>query len=415
MMPKVVHIQYSTEAAGGAALRLQQAFINAGIQSQIISLQKDLPPVQNVIYLGKKERAIARINTRIQNWRNKKIPAQYGLFSHSVLSNNILNNNAVAEADIIYIHWVLNGFLSIKNFQQLVQLNKPVIFFMHDMWGITGGCHYSFDCENYKTGCNNCQMFPDRQRHHLLPAKNYRKKMKLYDGANNFYFVSPSRWLYNTARQSLLTKNKPLFYIPNVLDAKVFKPYNKTVARQLLNLNENEIIIAFGAVSVTSPYKGWPYLVEALKLLKQQDTSDNISVLIFGSGYSKTVDDAIPFKKKFMGYLSDEYSTALVYNAADVFIAPSLAEAFGFVIMESLSCGTPVVGFNTGGIRDMIDHKKNGYLAEYKNTNDIVTGIKYCIENKLEGYMLPEFDQASSIEKHKHLFNFIDNQKQKLG
>jgi glycosyltransferase involved in cell wall biosynthesis len=409
-MLKVVHIQYSTESAGGAALRLQYAFIKAGIQSQIISLQKDLPPVKNVIYLGKKERTIARLNTRIQTWRNKKTPAQYGLFSYSFLSNSIVKNETVLEADVIYIHWVLNGYLSLKNLDELAQLKKPVIFFMHDMWNISGGCHYSFDCENYKTGCNNCQMFAGKPLH-TLASKSYSKKMQLYNRFDNFYFVSPSRWLYSCSQQSPLIKNKPLFYIPNVLDTTVFKNYDKKTARQVLNLNEKEIIIAFGAVSVTSPYKGWPYLVEALKLLKEDSISDKISVLIFGSGYNKKVDDAIPFKKRFMGYLCDEYSTALVYNAADVLVVPSVADNQPTIVQESLSCGTPVVGFNVGGIPDMIEHKKNGYLAEYKNANDIVTGIKYCIENALEGYMLPEFEPALTMQKHQQLFSFINNQK----
>jgi glycosyltransferase involved in cell wall biosynthesis len=402
-MLKVVHIQYSTQSAGGAALRLQKAFINAGIQSQIVSLQKDSPAVENVIYLGKKQRAIARINCRIQAWLNKKTPSQFGLFSHSLISNNIIKNEAVLQADVIYIHWVLNGFLSLKNLKQLAGLNKPVIFFMHDMWTISGGCHYSFECENYETDCKNCQMFEGKPKH--SPAsKDYNKKMKLYNSFANFYFVSPSRWLFNCSQQSLLTKSKPLFYIPNVLDTGVFKHYDKSTARKLLNLAESEIIIAFGAVSVTSPYKGWAYLAEALKLLKQDAMLNKISVLIFGSGYNKEVDDAIPFKKRFMGYLCDEYSTALIYNAADVLIVPSLADNQPTIVQESLSCGTPVVGFNTGGIPDMIEHKKNGYLAIYKNVPDIVEGIKYCIENKIEGYMLPEFEPALTVEKHKQLF-----------
>jgi len=108
-----------------------------------------------------------------------------------------------------------------------------------------------------------------------------------------------------------------------------------------------------------------------------------------------------------MGYLQDEYSTALVYNAADVFIAPSLAEAFGYVVMEALSCGTPVVGFNVGGIPDMISHKENGYLAKYKDAEDITEGIKFCLQNKLKGYLLPAIDPALTVKKHLELFEEI--------
>jgi len=159
-------------------------------------------------------------------------------------------------------------------------------------------------------------------------------------------------------------------------------------------------VIAFGAITVDSPYKGWPYLQKALQLLKEDDSLKNISVVIFGSGYNKEIADAIPFKTRFMGYLQDEYSAALVYNAADVFIAPSLAEAFGYVVMEALSCGTPVVGFDVGGIPDMISHKENGYLAKYKDAADVTTGIQFCLKNKVKGYLLPGIDPVVNIEKH---------------
>ncbi len=404
-MLNVVHIQYSSQSAGGAALRIQSALIKAGVNSHTVSLQKDLPPVDRVVYLGKKQRLIAKLNTRIQAFLSKRIPAKFGLFSFSGLNNSIINHSLIKEADIIYLHWVQNGFLSIKNLKQLAALNKPIIFFMHDMWGISGGCHYSFSCQNYITGCNSCQMFPGGGR---VPEKMYQKKIKLYNQFNNLYFVTPSKWLYNCAKQSLLTKNKPIYYIPNLLDNTIFKPYSKTVARQLLNINVDEIVIAFGAVSITSPYKGWIYLQQAMMVLsKQMEAPEKITVLIFGSGYNKQIAELIPFKTKFMGYLSDEYATAIVYNATDVFIAPSVAEAFGYVIFEALNCGTPVVGFNTGGIPDMIKHKENGYLAKPGDAEDIVAGVQFCLQHGIKGFVPEALNVESTLKKHLDLFDSI--------
>jgi glycosyltransferase involved in cell wall biosynthesis len=272
------------------------------------------------------------------------------------------------------------------------------------MWNITGGCHHSFTCDKYKTeGCHNCPMFPSEKKNDLA-FWEFRKKLKLYNKFDNLYFVSPSQWLYNCTKESLLTRNKPVFYIPNIIDSNIFKPSDKAVVRQILNIDINETVIAFGAVSVNSPYKGWAYLQKALELLKQDDSIKNISVLIFGSGYDKGIAESIPFKTKFMGYLQDEYSTALVYNAADVFIVPSLADNLPTTVQESLSCGTPVVGFEVGGIPDMISHKKNGYLAKYK---DIVEGIKFCINNRIKGYRLPDFEPSVIVQKHLELFEQI--------
>ena len=115
--------------------------------------------------------------------------------------------------------------------------------------------------------------------------------------------------------------------------------------------------------------------------------------------------DSIPFKTRFIGRLRDDFSTVLVYNASDVFVAPSLAESFGYVILESLACGTPVAGFNVGGIPDLIKHKGNGYLARYKDADDLATGIQYCLENRISGSMLPVFRPEIVVEKHLDLIN----------
>ncbi|MBK9532206.1 MAG: glycosyltransferase [Chitinophagaceae bacterium] len=406
-MTKVVHIQYSMESAGRAALRQQKAFKHANVDSSIVSLQQSVQAVPGIKYLGLRARLLSRLDDRIQAYLTCKSIKEWGSFSYPVLGSNVAKLEEVKNADFIYIHWALKGLLNFRSIKQVAGLNKPVIIFLHDMWNITGGCHHSFTCEKYKTeGCNNCPVFPGDKKNDLS-AKEFKKKLRVYAKFNNLYFVSPSRWLYDCAKASLLTKDKPVFYIPNILDNTLFKPADKTAAKQLLNIEAGETVLAFGAISVNSPYKGWTYLQKALELLKQDEPLKNISVLIFGSEYNKEIADSIPFKTRFMGYLKDEYSTALVYNAADVFIAPSLAEAFGYVVMEALSCGTPVVGFNVGGIPDLISHKENGYLAKYKDANDVSEGIKFCLQHKLKGYLLPGIDPAVTINSHLSLFEHI--------
>ena len=406
-MTKVVHIQYSMESAGRAALRLQKAFVAVNIESTIVSMQHSVQGAANVTYLGTRARLISKLEDKIQGYLTRKVNKLLGSFSYPVLGNNIARLEEVKNADIIYVHWALKGLLNFRNIEQIARLNKPVVIFLHDMWNITGGCHHSFTCETYKTeGCNSCPMFPAVKKNDLS-AREFRKKLKIYSKYNNLHFVSPSRWLYNCAKESLLTKNKPVHYIPNILDSSLFKPTDKNVAKKFLNIDGNETVIAFGAISVNSPYKGWKYLQKAMELLKQEDALKNVSVLIFGSAYNKEIADAIPYKTKFMGYLLDEYSTALVYNAADVFIAPSLAEAFGYVVMEALSCGTPVVGFDVGGIPDMISHKENGYLAKYKDAADVSEGIKFCLQNNIKGYLLPEIQPSETVKKHLKLFEQI--------
>jgi len=414
---KVVQLQFSKESAGSAALRLHNAFIEEGIDSNIVSLNRDSINDDKIKNLGKKSRIISKLDDKLKSYINRKNIKQYGSFSYPVLGIDVSGMKEIKNADIIYLHWVLGGFLNFSNIEKLLKLKKPVIIVMHDMWWITGGCHYSFTCEKYLSGCNNCQMFPGNKKNDLS-ARAFKKKLKLYAKYDNFYLVSPSQWLYDCAKKALLTRGKPAFYIPNAINNKLYKPFDKNIAKYILNIDSNDIVIAFGAVKVSSPYKGWPYLQKALEILKEDKSFSNISVLIFGSGYNKQIADTIPFKTKFMGYLRDDYSISLAYNATDVFVAPSLADNQPTTVVESMCCGTAVVGFDVGGIPDMIAHKENGYLAEYKNADDIANGIKFCITNKIKGKMLPVFEKSEVVKKHIELMNSlytqVNNKKQSL-
>ena len=407
-MIKVVQLQYSTESGAFSALRLQKAFLNEGINSCIISLRQDRFRNDKITYLGIKAKLKAKADDKIQAYLLSDKLNDFALFAYPILGTDISNLEEIKSADYIYIHWALSGFLNLKSIEELAKLNKPIIIFMHDMWAITGGCHYSFECEKYKIACNECPVFINPAKSKFAD-KGFNKKLKLYSKYNNLFFVSPSMWLYDCAKEAFLTKSKPVFYIPNILDNTVFKPIDKKVAKQILNINADETVIAFGAVSIDSPRKGWAYLQKGLEIFQQNNGAKNISVLIFGSGKNKAMADAIPFKTKFMGYLKDEYSKALVYNAADVFIVPSLADNQPTTVQESLSCGTPVVGFEVGGIPDMIMHKQNGYLAKYKDAEDIAEGISFCLDTNLKGSMLPNFEPAVTVKKHLELFEYINN------
>jgi glycosyltransferase involved in cell wall biosynthesis len=409
-MFKIVQIQIFSESTGRAALRLHRAFLQSGIDSTMVTLGSGINDDEKIKKKGRVSSGIARLDRLIQNWLTKNHIKEYGMFSYPILGSDLSDMSAIKEADIIYIHWALRGFLNLSAFRKLAKLGKPVIFFMHDMWNITGGCHHSFTCQKYKSHCYDCPMIPGHKVKDLS-FRGFEKKLNFYSKFNNIYFISPSKWLYDCAKQSALTKDKPLFHIPNILESNFFKPFDKKIAKQILNLNGNEIVIAFGATSIDSPYKGWDYLLRALNILAMDIDFTKILVVVFGSGYKQEIADQIPFQTVFSGYLRDEYSPMLIYNAADVFVAPSLADNLPTTVLESLSCGTPVVGFNIGGIPDMIRHKENGYLAKYKDATDIADGIKFCIKNKIKGYTLPEFEYTHILDLHKKLLAQLNNYK----
>lgn len=405
---KVIHIQTHLPTSGNVAYRLHKAFLENGIESSMLSKTSDRSGEENIYTLGGfVNKILDSIDQKITS-KLLKIHKKYGSFSYHLFGHNIAKLPFVKNVDFIYLHWINGNFLSLKNIRQLSKLNKPIIIFMHDMWTITGGCHYSFECDKYQTKCTSCQMFI-KPKENDLSTRIFEKKLKLYSELTNLYFVAPSKWLYNCIKLSALTNKKPVFHIPNVIEHRFFKPFDKKIAKQILNIDPDSTAICFGASSVDNPYKGWNYLVEALVKLKSEIADRKITVLVFGNGNYDNLKSTLPFDINFVGRLNDDYSTILLYNAADIFLLPSLADNLPTTVMESLSCGTPVVGFNIGGIPDMIDHEKNGYLAEYKNTNELVKGINYCLDNDIKGYLLPEFEKKLLLEKHLSLFENIKN------
>lgn len=403
---RVVHIQKSVLSTGRAPLRLHNVFSEEGIDSSILALEFDVNLTDRITLTGRNSRIIARLDDNLHRFINRRVKSEYGLFSFPVLGTNVSKNEQVKNADIIYVHWVQGGFLNISNYRQLARLGKPVIIVMHDMWTITGGCHHSFDCNKYMTLCSSCPMFKERGIIDLVRLE-FRRKKRLYSEFENLHFVSPSKWLFNCTKQSFLTKDKPVHHIPNIVDADLFKPLGRGFARRMLNINESVPVVAFGAFSISSPYKGWSELLKALKILSSDMTVKNLTLLIFGAGYNKEIAESVPFNVRFLGFLKDEYSTVMVYNAADVFVTPSLADNFPTTVLESLSCGTPVVGFDVGGIPDMIIHKKNGYLARYREAEDLAEGIRFCMGKNIKGSLLPEFGKRVLMERHINLINSV--------
>lgn len=381
---------------------MHNALNESDSDSSILTLFSDINDNEKIIYPGKMSKVTSWIDDRISSFMEKGRKKEFGLFSYPVLGTDISDIRQVRESDIIIIHWVQAGFFNLRSYARLADLGKPLIVVMHDMWTFTGGCHYSFSCEKYKSGCFECQVFI-RKKQNDLSVRGFERKKKLFSRYNNLFFVSPSNWLHNCAKESALLNNKPVFHIPNIIDNKIFKLIEKKAARSLFNLNPDDKIIAFGAVSINDPFKGWNYLQEALEIYKQKSGSSGISVLIFGRVSNSQLKEKIPFNTKFTGFLKDEYSLVMVYNAADVFVTPSLADNLPTTILESLSCGTPVVGFNTGGIPEMIEHKSNGYVARYKDSEDLAEGIRFCMESTIEGKLLPQFSKQTVLSKYQDL------------
>lgn len=298
------------------------------------------------------------------------------LFTVSIANTgaDISNHPQVKDADIIHLHWINQGFLSLKDIEALAKLNKPIVWTMHDMWPCTGICHHARDCEKFQTKCNACFFLSSTSND--ISTSVFEKKQSLYSNSN-ITFVGCSQWLAKRAEKSILLQDKKILSIPNPIDIDIYRPIDQDNARQSLGLPINKKLILFGALNVTDKRKGIDYLIEALRKNVNQD----IELVVFGK-VKTDIKNLFPVPIHSMGYLSDESKIVELYNAVDMFVTSSLEENLPNTIMESMACGTPCVGFATGGIPEMIDHKINGYVSNYMDANDLAEGIQWVLENK---------------------------------
>lgn len=385
---KVVHINTSDLGGGSsiAAHRLHLSMLKQGIDSKMLVLMKKSDELNVELVRPTKQEKFLYLNIRrllnrvpLLKYKNReKI-----IFSPANSGIDISKHKLVQEADIIHLHWTVAGYLSINSLKKIAKLNKKVMWTLHDSWVFTGGCHVRYGCEKYQQNCGKCPMLGSEQENDLS-RKVFNKKKKLFKLFNDLTIITPSKWLGNCVSKSSLLKNYPLKIIPNVLDEKIFKPLDLKFTREVLNLEMKKKYILFGAMDGTStPYKGWEYLKKALILLNRENPTlkENVELLILGTSYSNDIVK-LPFRTSFLGRVHDESTLALIYNTADFFVAPSLEDNYPNMVNESIHCGIPTISFDVGGLPDMITHKKNGYLAKYKDIKDLKEGIKWGLINE---------------------------------
>lgn len=284
------------------------------------------------------------------------------------------------EADVIHLAWVNQGFLSLKSINKILKSGKPVVWTMHDLWPATGICHYSRGCMAFKSQCRNCRLLPDGGSDKDLSTKIFKRKQKLYRGSG-IHFVTCSKWLGDQARQSALLTGLHLETIPNPIDAKLYAPKDQRQARLRATLPEDKRIILFVSQKVTDERKGMNFFVEAINKLvdAHPEMKDNTAVAILGAN-AEELTAQLPLPSFPLGYVGNDKEIIDIYNSADVYVLPSLEDNLPNTIMEAMACGVPCVGFKVGGIPEMIDHEKTGYVAKYQDADDLAAGIHWVLD-----------------------------------
>lgn len=379
-----VLIVNTSERTGGAAVaanRLMEALNNNGVKAKMLVREKDTDHL-TVSALPKSWKLHWNfLWERFRIWLSLHLQRTH-LFEIDIANTgtDITQLREFQEADIIHLHWINQGMLSLKVIRKILKSGKRVVWTMHDIWPATAICHLTLDCRQFETQCCQCRLLPGGGSPNDLAAKIWHQKQKVLEG-QHISFVACSQWLAGEAKKSALLKGQNITNIPNPIDTHIYCPTDKQKARKDLGLPSEGHIILFVSQRVTNPNKGMQYLIDACNLLIQQypDMVDNTSVAILG-GHAEEMRGKLPFQTHALGYINDEHQIVKVYNAADVFVLPSLSENLPNTIMEAMACGIPSVGFRIGGIPEEIDHQQNGYVADYRDAADLAKGIRWALD-----------------------------------
>ena len=377
-----VLIVNTSERTGGAAVaanRLMKALINHGVKAKMLVRDKESDSL-TVTELSRSWRL--RWNFL---WERFVIFVRCGFSRKHLFEIDLANTGTditrlreFQEADIIHLHWINQGMLSLSGIRKILRSGKPVVWTMHDIWPATAICHVTLGCRNFTTRCRSCRLLGNDQGNDISTTI-WQRKLRMLEG-ENIYYVACSRWLENEAKASVLLKGHKVTSIPNPIDTHIYNRYSKEEGRQRLGLPQDRRLILFASQRVTTPNKGMDYLIEACRLLGDRTKCQTPYEVVILGGHAEELVELLQLKAHPLGYVNDERRIVDVYNAVDVFVLPSLSENLPNTIMEAMACGVPCVGFKVGGIPEEIDHKRNGYVADYRNAEDLARGIRWILE-----------------------------------
>lgn len=290
------------------------------------------------------------------------------LFSVGWVGNNLPKHPLVRRVDIIHMHWVNAGMLSVHS---IPGFRQPVVWTVRDMWPLTGGCHYSLGCEKYQEGCGACPRLGSR-RHKDLSKIMFEAKRARF---GSIHPVAISHWLKESMERSPIFAGHDVKVIHNGIDTREYYPVEKESARTALGIPGDRKVVLVGSQFVLQPFKGFDFFLEALRDLDPEQ----YRVVVFGNADNSKL--AIDKNRTHMlGFLPDRDQMRLAYSAADVFVAPSVQEAFGKTLVESMACGTPVVCFDLAGPKDIVTHLVDGYRAKPLDPTDLAQGIQWAAD-----------------------------------
>ena len=392
----IVHLS-AIDTAGGAALaahRTHRALMDAGVNSQMVVQDRRSQDPQ----VHAPGTALGRIlgrygNVRIERSLIKLYPHRDPAAFHSQwVPTNVVQRVRMLEPDLVHLHWICNGFVRVE---ALPRFGAPLVWTLHDMWPLTGGCHYSGDCRGFEARCGQCPLLGSHSAWDLSRWVWLRKRRAW--SKLNLTLVSPSRWLAAEARRSSLFRDLRVEIIPHGIDLQRYRPMARSAARSALGLPVTPLLILFGAVAAAHDHrKGFDLLQLALQKLRGTLPPDT-RLVVFGSDGPQSHRD-LGMKTHYMGTIRDETTLAQLYAAANVFVLPSRQDNLPNTAVEALACGTPCVAFDVGGVRELIAPEQTGWLARPFDTDELARGVVWTVAREREAELAAASRRKAELE-----------------
>ena len=367
----VLLVSTSERSGGGAiaARRLMDALNKNGVKAKLMVRDKQSDAV-TVCQVGNKiPKLLERLSVLPRCGFSRSRMWQADIANAGI---DITRTREFHEADVIHLHWVCQGMLSLDGIARIMNSGKRIVWTLHDEWPYLGVCHYRGDC--IESECRHCPILCGSLPHNIL----VRKRM-MYQRWHPT-FVGCSQWITGQAQQAMPAER--IVHINNCIPSALFHPINMQQARQSLSLPQDKRLLLFCSQKVTDERKGIAYLTEAMQVLTQSGNVEGaLHLVIVGKNAEQIPLPDNTCVTRISSLKEQEMPT--LYNAVDAFLTPSLQDNLPNTIAEAMSCGTPCVGFDVGGIPEMIDHLKNGYVARYRDAADLAEGIRYVLNHDL--------------------------------
>ncbi|MDR6159091.1 glycosyltransferase involved in cell wall biosynthesis [Chryseobacterium sp. SLBN-27] len=343
---------------------------------------------------------------------------------YSFLSKNESSENIHIESmlkivgftpDFVFTGMTID-FLNSTDLLNIYNATKAKIYNITvDMNHFTGGCHYSWGCEGYIKGCDEYCPAITKEDEKIIAKINFEKK---YENAQkaNFQIIAGSGLTLLQAQNSKIYKSqKTIYNINSLIDIKLLNSKNKSIAKKIFSLSNDCFYILTGAQNMEDPRKGFTYLLEALEILDRElpmEKKEKIVLLVVSNSVNKEFD-RVTFKKQKIDYIKDYRLLSLLYQAADLFINSSIEDSGPMMVSEALACGTPVVGFDTGILTNMVIDDYNGYKAPVTESRKLAEGIRKVFELNKDAYenfsknAVKQVEEFSSYEYAEEIFKQI--------